>query len=100
MNALLLLLLPFFSFGKLKGGDVLIALSAGIFLTAGIIFYCNVAQAVGFCAFGPSVSAIPEEPVYRHMGEMSKGIKGMITLMMTFYLPHIISEAISKKIAI
>ena len=44
MNILLIFLLPFFSFGKLSAIDILLSLSAAIFLSIGIIFYYKAAQ--------------------------------------------------------
>ena len=44
MNILLLLVLPFFDFGHLGNADILISLSAGIFLTVGVIFYYRAVQ--------------------------------------------------------
>ena len=44
MNILLIFLLPFYDFGPLSISNILIAVTAGIFLTLGIVFYYKAVQ--------------------------------------------------------
>ena len=80
MNIQLIFLLPFFSFGKLSPIDAALALSAGVFLTVGIIFYYKAVQC---------------EEISRVL--MLWQIIPIFVLVMSFFLLH---ESLTKKMFI